>query len=131
MAGRGGSGWSATWWGTETIRNPPSVHLSQCCIRFNADPDPAVGLKTFLFLDPNIFLSLGLHEGRPSYSRSLEPFKKNILHFKACNFFLFLWIIFALLDPDPDSQCGSCRSEYESGPGSVSALSGSGLLGSS
>jgi hypothetical protein len=23
------------------------------------------------------------------------------------NFFLLLWVIFALLDPDPDSECGS------------------------
>jgi hypothetical protein len=29
-----------------------------------------------------IFLSLGLHEGRPSYRRSLQPSKENILHFK-------------------------------------------------
>jgi hypothetical protein len=26
---------------------------------------------------------------------------------KFLNFFLFLWVIFALLDPDPDSESGS------------------------
>ncbi len=49
------------------------------------------------------FLSLGLNKGCPSYSRSRQPSKENIQHFKTCNlnFFLFLWVIFALLDPDP------------------------------
>ena len=34
--------------------------------------------------------------------------KENIQHFKTWNFlfFLFLWIIFALLDPDPESESG-------------------------
>jgi hypothetical protein len=73
----------------------------------------------------SINLSLGLHKGRPSYCRrSLQPSKENIQHFKAWkfSFFLFLWVIFALLirirnlnadlDPDPATQinadpCGS------------------------
>ncbi len=29
--------------------------------------------------------------------------KENIQHFKAWNFLIFLWVIFALLDPDPDT----------------------------
>jgi hypothetical protein len=29
-----------------------------------------------------IYLSRGLHEGRPSYRRSLQPSKENIKHFK-------------------------------------------------
>jgi hypothetical protein len=29
-----------------------------------------------------IYLSLGLHKGRPSYMRSLQPSKENIQHFK-------------------------------------------------
>jgi hypothetical protein len=35
-----------------------------------------------------------------------HPVQKNM---KILDFFLFLWVIFALLDPDPDSQfeCGS------------------------
>jgi hypothetical protein len=54
-----------------------------------------------------IYLSLGLHKGRPSYRRSLQPSKENIQHIKRWNLlfnncFLFLCAIFALLDPDPD-----------------------------
>jgi hypothetical protein len=29
-----------------------------------------------------IYLTLGLHEGRPNYRRSLQPAKENIQHFK-------------------------------------------------
>jgi hypothetical protein len=32
------------------------------------------------------------------------------------NFFLVLWVFFALLDPDPDSQSGSRASKSESNP---------------
>ncbi len=32
-----------------------------------------------------IFLSLGLHKGRPCYKRSLQPFKENIQHFTKWN----------------------------------------------
>jgi hypothetical protein len=54
-----------------------------------------------------IYLSLGLHKGRPSYRRSLRgsalksehPELQNI---KVLYFFSILWVIFALLDPDPD-----------------------------
>jgi hypothetical protein len=56
------------------------------------------------------YLFLGLHKGHPSYKRSLQLSKENIQHFKNMkfiNFFLLMWVIFALLDPDPDSECGS------------------------
>ena len=48
-----------------------------------------------------VYLSLGLHKGRPSCKRSLQLSKENIQHFKTWNFliFLLLWIIFALPDP--------------------------------
>ncbi len=36
-----------------------------------------------------IYLSLGLHKGRPSYKRSLQLSKENILHFKTWNFLFF------------------------------------------
>ncbi len=36
-----------------------------------------------------IYLSLGLHKGRPSYRRSLHPSKGNIKHFKTWNFLIF------------------------------------------
>jgi hypothetical protein len=40
--------------------------------------------EKILFCDEKnaIYLSLGLHEGRPSYRRSLQPSKENIQHFK-------------------------------------------------
>jgi hypothetical protein len=42
------------------------------------------------------------------YRRSLQPSKDNIQQFKTWNFFTFyfLWVIFALLDPDPHIECG-------------------------
>jgi hypothetical protein len=56
-----------------------------------------------------IYLSQGLQKGLPRYSRSLQPSKENIQQFKTRNFQIFsiLWVIFALLDPDPDSGSGS------------------------
>jgi len=61
------------------------------------------------------YLSLGLHKGRPSYRRSLQPVKKNIQHeireiskfqvMKFLNFLLLLWVIFVLRDTDPDFEC--------------------------
>jgi hypothetical protein len=49
------------------------------------------GEKKFdIFLSKiTIYLSLGLHKGRPSYSRSLQPSKENIQHFKTSNFLTF------------------------------------------
>ncbi len=60
----------------------------------------------FFFSKTTIYLSLGLHKGRPSYRRSLQLSKENIKYFKTWDFsfFLFLWVIFALLDPDLDSK---------------------------
>ncbi len=58
-----------------------------------------------------IYLSLGLHKGRPSYRRSLQPSKENIQHFKTwklCIFFYFYgsflpsWIRIRNLNADPD-----------------------------
>ncbi len=64
-----------------------------------------------------IYLFLGLHKGRPWYRRSLQLSKENIQFLKTWKFwtfFLFLWVIFALLDQDPDpatqinaDPCGS------------------------
>jgi hypothetical protein len=45
-----------------------------------------------------IYLSLGLHKGRPSYRRSLQPSKKKLLHFKTLSVFVGH---FSLLDLDP------------------------------
>jgi hypothetical protein len=38
---------------------------------------------------------------KPSALKREHPVFKNI---KILDFFLFLWVIFALLDPDPDQQ---------------------------
>ncbi len=85
---------------------------------FNADPDsgsrvwwPKIEkihcLKfNFYFSKIAIYLSLGLHKGRPSYRKSLQPSREHpiLKNMKILDFFLFLWVIFALLDPDPDPQ---------------------------
>jgi hypothetical protein len=53
-----------------------------------------------------IYLSLGLHEGRPSCRRSLEPStSKHEIFFLI---FLFLWVVFGLIinaDPDFQNRC--------------------------
>ncbi len=52
-----------------------------------------------------IYLSPGLHKGRPSYRWSLQPVKKNIQHLKTWDFLIFFYYCgsFLPLDPDPDS----------------------------
>ncbi len=52
-----------------------------------------------------IYLSLGIHKGRPSYKRSHQLSKENI-NMQFLNFFYFCGSCFALLDPDPDSEYG-------------------------
>jgi hypothetical protein len=66
----------------------------------------------FVWSNTTIYLSLGLHKERPSYRRSLQLSEEAIQHFKTWTIkkFLLLWVILALLEPDPDS---------ESGPGST------------
>ncbi len=54
-----------------------------------------------------IYLSLGLHkklQEKPSALKREHPALQNM---KILYFFLFLWVIFALLDPDPQFECGS------------------------
>ncbi len=46
----------------------------------------------FLYKEIPIELSLGLHKGRTSYRRSLQPSKKNIQHFKTWKIFTFFYI---------------------------------------
>ncbi len=71
-----------------------------------ADPDPGYWWpKIEKNRAEKINFSLGLHKGRPSYTRSLQPSKKTSTSTsknKNFNFFLLLWVIFTLLDPDPD-----------------------------
>ncbi len=72
----------------------------------------------FFHLKKNeICLSLGLHTGRPA----TETFNPQTEHpalqkMKFINFFLFLWVIFAVLDPDCESGSGyRFRDPIESG----------------
>ncbi len=46
-------------------------------------------IKFFFWLKTKIYLSQGLHKGRPSYRRSLQPSKENIQHFKTWKFYTF------------------------------------------
>ncbi len=59
--------------------------------------------KEFIFFKSKIaiYLSLGL-----SYRRSLKPSKENIRNFKILNLLTYSiwWVIFALLNPDPDAN---------------------------
>ncbi len=50
-----------------------------------------------------IYLSLGLHKGRPSYKRSLQLSKENIQHFKTWNFLNFFYFCGSFL---PSSGSG-------------------------
>ncbi len=69
---------------------------------YSFDTDPGIG-----FDDKNwkkLQLFLGLHKGRSSYRRSLQPSKENIQHFKTIfvgNFCPGFWI--QIPDPDTDS----------------------------
>jgi hypothetical protein len=44
---------------------------------------------------------------------AISPQRDHLGGFKPPSFFIFLWVVFALFDPDPDpaeqSQCGSIR----------------------
>ncbi len=105
----------------------PSKGEWQCCGSwFNADTDPdpevqvnpdtnpkqgvwwpKIGKKyswiIFFWSKTAIYLSLGLHKGRPCYRRSLQPSKENIQHFLFfyfCGTIFSSWIRIANLDPD-------------------------------
>jgi hypothetical protein len=58
-----------------------------------------------------IYFSLGLHEGRPYFRRSLHPSKANIQQLKheISSLFLFLWAIFGPHGSGSNlsNQCGS------------------------
>ncbi len=86
---------------------------------------------TGYFFDKKLQLTLsqGLYKGRPSYKKSRQPSKRTSStskHEKFLNFFQFLWVIFARLDSDPDSESGSGYGStdlIESGFGSAKAKS--------
>jgi hypothetical protein len=56
-----------------------------------------------------IYLSLGLHKRRPIHEKpsALKKEHPALQNTKFPYFFLFMWAIFALLDPDPQFECGS------------------------
>ncbi len=105
---------SAWWYSVPVFRirfHWVSIRIHR--FRLNTDPDPVflmtknwknVQLKIFLIFfwsKITIFLSIGLHKGRPSYRRNLQPSKENIQHFKTlssstffyfCESFLSSWI---------------------------------------
>ncbi len=120
--GRGGGGPSPAQALFPTGRvSDPDIHLIRIRIqnfRLNTDPDPGFWwpknctkftAEIFFYFfgsKTTIYLSLGLHKGRPSYRRSLQLSKENIHHCKheIFKFFLLLRVIFALLtwlNPDP------------------------------
>ncbi len=52
-----------------------------------------------------LFVPLGLHKGRPSYRRGLQPKREYpALQKIKLTVLLFTWVIFALMDPDPDPR---------------------------
>jgi hypothetical protein len=60
-------------------------------------------LNKFFLSKIAIYLSLGLHKGRPSYRRSLQPSKEN-QHLKTWNFFTFLYFCRSLCPPGSGSE---------------------------
>ncbi len=67
-------------------------------------------LKKYLGTNCNLLsYPWALHRGRPSYRRSLQLSKENIIILKheISSLFIFLCVIFALLNPDTNSQCVS------------------------
>jgi hypothetical protein len=60
----------------------------------------------FFITKHTIYLSLDLPKGGPSYREAFSPPNSSehpaFQNMKILHFFLFLWVIFALLDPDPD-----------------------------
>jgi hypothetical protein len=90
-----------------------------------SDPDPGFNKnwknlqlkKCDFFYQIATYLFLGLHKRCPSFRRSLQPLRREhqTLHnMKIAN---FLWVLFVLLDPDPES--GSWSTELiESGSNS-------------
>jgi hypothetical protein len=51
-----------------------------------------------------IYLSLGLHKGCTSYKRSLQKRTFSTSKQEISSLFLYLWVIFALLDPNKATQ---------------------------
>ncbi len=104
------------------------IRIQHFRLNTNTDPDPGFMTKNwkkitaekkikFLFWSKtSIYLSLGLHKEYSSYRRSLQ-LKRGYPTLQNINFYFFpptFVVIFALLDPDPDSESGS-KDPIESG----------------
>jgi hypothetical protein len=92
--------------------------FSYCGMRIQSNKNKKnLQLKIFLSKSCNLtYLSLGLHNGIPSYRRSLKTSRENLQHFKPLNFFTFfpfLWVLFALLDPATQTTADPCVSGSE------------------
>jgi hypothetical protein len=74
----------------EIVNHERSVGSS--ILGWHLDPGFWFGQK-FIFFDKNIaiYLSLGLHKGRPSHRRSLQLSKENFQNFKTWNFLNFFY----------------------------------------
>ncbi len=90
------------------------IHLIRIRIqhfRLNTDPDPIriqvffdqklkkiTGKKNFFFKSrTTIYLSLGLHKGRPSYKISFQLSKENIQHFRTWTFLIIFYFCVSFL----------------------------------
>ncbi len=75
--------------------------------------------KKIFFLD---------QKGRPSYKRRIQLLKRTSSTSKhnISKFFLFLWFVFALLDPDPECGSGSTDSIRIRNPAEEECLDGGG-----
>jgi hypothetical protein len=96
------------------------IRIQHFWLNTDRDPDPiriqgfydqkfkkfAAEKKFNFFYQTTIYLSLGFHKERPCYRRSLVVKREHsaIQKHDISNFFLLLWVIFALLDPDSDSS---------------------------
>jgi hypothetical protein len=70
-----------------------------------------------------IYLSLGPLERTPKLQEKPSALKREhpvLKNMKILDFFLFLWVIFALLDPDPATQINADPCGSGSGHGSGS-----------
>jgi hypothetical protein len=72
--------------------------------------------KNIFFKSRKLLIPLGLRKGRRNYWRSLHLIKEHsaLQNMKFLYFFLLLWVIYALLDPDQHFQCGSESSRPKS-----------------
>ncbi len=76
-----------------SVSDPDSIRIRHFRLSTDPDPDPEFWSrkieKNLQVKKNTICLSLGLHNGRPSYRRSLQPSKDNIQHFKTWYFSIF------------------------------------------